>query len=369
MAKTVLIPQTTIIADLSDDGAYYYNFGDTQVSEGKITVAFDGVAYNVQNMSDKNGDYGAPYDDSTNKFDFSTYPFNLFCQMLEGLWQTQVAVQDGNEHTIEVYTGEDEEEGGGNMPSSEITGKTFEEMLAASTQLDLSAKFKDYIYEFTNDVHAMGEVVYFHEEGSAKILFKDAEFKKPVTDYELLAMYLSEVVPVQLTDENKALQRFELLTSEKLHFLEYKDSSVTKRFYQIGDYFSGEAYKDLMGFVPGDAPKSSYAIVGTAIVGKDVVAPGEPTPPQPQESVLIPETTFTTEQRPYIFRGIEPFRFASIKIILDGEEMTLTGEKTDANVISYRFGDSSLIYCNFENANVVFSENAASTHTIKVLAR
>lgn len=162
------------------------------------------------------------------------------------------------------------------MANSKITGKTFEEMLAASTQLDLSVKFKDYIYEFSNDVHAMGEVIYVHEEGDSKILFKDAEFKKQVTDYELLAMYLSEVVPVQLTDENKALQRFELLTSEKLHFLEYKDTSVTKRFYQIGDYFSGETYKDLMGFVPGDPqPAGGYAVVGTAIVGTDIVGPNE----------------------------------------------------------------------------------------------
>jgi len=191
-------------------------------------------------------------------------------------YYTNIDVQDGNEHTIEIYTGEDEQEGG-NMPNSKITGKTFEEMLAASTQLDLSAKFKDYIYEFSNDVHAMGEVIYVYEEGDSKILFKDAEFKKPVTDYELLAMYLSEVVPVQLTDENKALQRFELLTSEKLHFLEYKDASVTKRFYQIGDYFSGEAYKDLMGFVPGDSKSDSgdSAVVGTAVVGTAVVAPSE----------------------------------------------------------------------------------------------
>ena len=103
MAKTVLIPQTTFTGILTPQEDYYYNLNETKIIEDKITVVFDGVAYNVQNMSDENGDYGAPYDDE--KFDFSTYPFNLYSGFSseEESWITQVSVQDANEHTIEVY--------------------------------------------------------------------------------------------------------------------------------------------------------------------------------------------------------------------------------------------------------------------------
>lgn len=152
------------------------------------------------------------------------------------------------------------------MAKSKITGKTFEEMLSESTELDLSAKFKDIIYEFSNDVHAMGIVVYTYEEGSAKFLFKDPAFTQPVTDYELLAMYLDEVVATRLADENTSLERCRDLEAEKVKYLEYKEGDFVKRFYKIGDYYSGGTFSDLFGFVP-DLP-----LVGTAVVGKGKIA-------------------------------------------------------------------------------------------------
>ena len=171
------------------------------------------------------------------------------------------------------------------MAKSKITGKTFEEMLSESTELDLSAKFKDIIYEFSNDVHAMGIVVYTYEEGSAKFLFKDPAFTQPVTDYELLAMYLDEVVATRLADENTSLERCRDLEAEKVKYLEYKEGDFVKRFYKIGEYYSGETYNDLNGFVPGGMP-----LVGTAVVGVDKVAENEPVPMQ-----TIWEGTFVAE--------------------------------------------------------------------------
>ena len=161
------------------------------------------------------------------------------------------------------------------MAKSKITGKTFEEMLSESTELDLSEKFKDIIYEFSNDVHAMGMVVYTYEEENAKFLFKDPDFTKPITDYELLAMYLDEVVATRLVDEDTSLERCRDLENEKVQYYEYKDGSFIKRFYKIGEYYSGETYNDLNGFVPGNMP-----LVGTAIVGVDKVAENEPVPMQ-----------------------------------------------------------------------------------------
>jgi len=162
------------------------------------------------------------------------------------------------------------------MANSTITGKSFSEMLNEATSLDMRDKFKGLIYEFTDDVHAMAQIVYFYEEDGNTFLFKDAEFKKPVTDNEFLAMYLDEVVPVTLGN-GTSMTRYESLKTETLQFLEYNDTSLTKRFYEVGNHFSGEAYQDLMGFVPGDSKSDSgdSAVVGTAVVGTAVVAPSE----------------------------------------------------------------------------------------------
>lgn len=78
--------------------------------------------------------------------------------------------------------------------------------------------------------------------GIQNSFFKDQEYTKPVTDNELLAMYLDEVVPTRLVDNNKSLERIRDLKSEKLKFLEYKSDDITKKFYKIGNYFSGETY-------------------------------------------------------------------------------------------------------------------------------
>lgn len=155
------------------------------------------------------------------------------------------------------------------MAGSIITGKTFEEMISEATVLDLSARFKDQIHEFSDDVHAMGIVIYVHEDGESKFLFKDPEFIKPISDYDLLAIYLDEVVATYLTENNTVLSRYRDLESASVKYLEYKDANIAKRFYQIGNFYSGETYRDLNGYVPGAKPVS---VVGKAIVGKAIVS-------------------------------------------------------------------------------------------------
>lgn len=233
------------------------------------------------------------------------------------------------------------------MAKSKITGKTFDEMLSESTELDLSAKFKDIIYEFSNDVHAMGIVIYTYEEGSAKFLFKDPAFTQPVTDYELLAMYLDEVVATRLADENTSLERCRDLEAEKVKYLEYKEGDFVKRFYKIGDYYSGGTFSDLFGFVP-DLP-----LVGTAVVGKDKIA-GE-------EATVLFEASFhiddTAEDSYYCFDESVPSEYGTapglqdimqitslneVKVTFDGNEfiVPISSSTTQSGNPSYSFGNS-----------------------------
>lgn len=50
--------------------------------------------------------------------------------------------------------------------------KTFEEILSESTELKLTDKFKDKIFEFSNEVNAMGIVVNTREDGNSKFFFQ-----------------------------------------------------------------------------------------------------------------------------------------------------------------------------------------------------
>lgn len=233
------------------------------------------------------------------------------------------------------------------MTKSKITGKTFDEMLSESTELDLSAKFKDIIYEFSNDVHAMGIVIYTYEEGSAKFLFKDPAFTQPVTDYELLAMYLDEVVATRLADEDTSLERYRDLEAEKVKYLEYKEGDFVKRFYKIGDYYSGGTFSDLFGFVP-DLP-----LVGTAVVGKDKIAC--------KEATVLFEASFhiddTAEDSYYCFDESVPSEYGTapglqdimqitslneVKVTFDGNEfiVPISSSTTQSDNPSYSFGNS-----------------------------
>ena len=263
------------------------------------------------------------------------------------------------------------------MAKSKITGKTFDEMLSESTELDLSAKFKDIIYEFSNDVHAMGMVVYTYEEGSSKFLFKDSSFKNPVTDYELLAMYLDEVVATRLADENTSLERCRDLEAEKVKYLEYKEGDFVKRFYKIGNYFSGETYFDLNGFVPGD---SKYALVGSAIVGKSVV--GKEEKPAMQ---TIWEGTFTgeeTSRNGFTYFLYSPSDTQNMNLIKSLSEVSVTFDGTAYKLPvqnhsgSYGFGEENpefndypfLVGCDMfvEGPVLHIMTQTAGPHTLKV---
>ena len=143
------------------------------------------------------------------------------------------------------------------MAKSKITGKTFDEMLSESTELDISSKFKNGIYEDSRSVHSMGMIIHLYAEDGGIFLFKDAGLTEPVTDNELLAMYLDEVKPVYLAGDNSLLKSFSKFQpsneiGRNTLYLEYKDENIEKRFFKVNNmYYSGETYEDLFGSVPG----------------------------------------------------------------------------------------------------------------------
>ena len=263
------------------------------------------------------------------------------------------------------------------MAKSKITGKTFEEMLSESTELDLSAKFKDIIYEFSNDVHAMGIVVYTYEEENAKFLFKDPAFTQPVTDYELLAMYLDEVVATRLVDSDMSLERCGYFETEKVNFLEYKEDNFLKKFYKIGNYFSGETYFDLNGFAPGD---SELALVDSAIVDTSVVGEEEApamqtiwedtfTPTEEEETPFGKVYSYTTEdvQNAELLKNVSEVNVTfdgtlyTLPVVFGGDRYTI-GELSGENATPFMFAYDAVSEPNYAGVGTLTD----GPHTIKI---
>jgi len=255
MAKTVLIPQTTFVGE--DRGAgFIYEFHQYKVNVKNIKVVFDNVAYNVKNDEEEGNDYaayGAPWDETTNKYDFSVYPFSLG-SLTNPDWQTYIWVQDGNEHTIEVYV-EDEPVVTVQKPGVQVL------------QLDERLVIFD---------ETTGDIVTF--DGENWLLGND-------------------------------------------------------------------------GFGKSVMP-SKYAVVGTAIVGKDVVAPGEPTPPQPEPEdeytvQLVPSQTFTGIENPIMQNYTAELTYErqmmaaplTIKVVFDGNSY-LDLPRSEGGTGIYYYGDT-----------------------------
>lgn len=103
--KTVLIPQTTFTAeDVVGVNFYAYDIPDLLINEDKINVVFDGVKYEnlpvtIEQSAEQN-DYYYGGDATGDDVDFSVYPFVILSSSIN---KTSIFVQDGNEHTIEVY--------------------------------------------------------------------------------------------------------------------------------------------------------------------------------------------------------------------------------------------------------------------------
>ena len=241
MAKTVLIPQTTFTAQ-EQGSDYTYKLGNYELNQDKIIVSFDGVNYEVEKVTTHAVNYYV--DDSIQPFYF--YIMSQFIDRTM-TWLSTIFVNDGNEHTIEVYV-EDEPVVTVQKPGVQV--------------LQLDERL--IIFDETT-----GDIVTFDGEN-----------------------------------------------------------------WQLGSDNFGEA------IMP-----SKYAVVGTAIVGKDVVAPGEPTPPQPEPEdeynvLIIPETKFTGTKMPfggelydYIFEYV--LMETNYKVLFDGTKYILNSTVSDG---SYDYG-------------------------------
>lgn len=77
--STLLFSETVTTAD-DGSGIYTGNLAySSPIDAESIVVTFDGIDYTCGNMSPfpSVSDYGAPWSDNLNSFDFSEYPFNL----------------------------------------------------------------------------------------------------------------------------------------------------------------------------------------------------------------------------------------------------------------------------------------------------
>lgn len=111
MAKEILIPQTSFTAYSVGQRYYLFEFSDVSFKNEKISVIFDGNLYICSRLYlevDADGylcAYGAPYNSGIPNYDFTEYPFNIEPDGRNNL--VAVAVGDTNQHTIEIYTGND----------------------------------------------------------------------------------------------------------------------------------------------------------------------------------------------------------------------------------------------------------------------
>lgn len=77
---------TTEAGNVTNEGDFIY---DTPITADTVKVAFNGVEYTCQRMIE--GDYGAPYNGSTETFDWSEYPFNFKSSLGGNILVTEVA--------------------------------------------------------------------------------------------------------------------------------------------------------------------------------------------------------------------------------------------------------------------------------------
>jgi len=249
MAKTILLPQTTFTAeDVVDLNFYAYDIPDLLINEDKINVVFDDVKYEdlpvTIEQSQEQNDYYYGGDATGDDVDFSVYPFVIQSSSVNDnggiINTTYIFVQDGNEHTIEIYTGEDE------------------------------------------------PVVTVQKSG------------------------------VQVLQLDERLIIFDETTGDVVTFDGENWQSSSDNF--------GEAVMP-----------SKYAVVGTAIVGKDVVAPGEKT-----KTVIIPETSFT---------GVESgsaFRYRINDLLIDEDSITVVFDGVKYENIAREYVDVSNAYGSFD---------------------
>lgn len=296
MAKEILIPETSFIGRNEGD-CYQYSIDDIFFSNESVFVKFDGVKYECDLIDGTPvPSYGAPYDEQNDTYDFSDYPFAIEIEGTSVFEQARatIYVQDGNEHTIEVYVGEEGEQ---------------------------------ILHQHSN-VRTQDNQIFYFDENTGDFIFFDGDSWGQNND-----AWGKGIVPPK------------------------------SKVAVVGTAIVGT---DVVG-----ESSSETALVDSAIVDTDVVGEEE----EPQEVVLIPETTFTIVGGEfgafYEFDGIVPFKYTQVKIIYDGEEIIADGFAGLGGNIGYRISENEVLSCN-ETQNIVsyeYEDNTSSSlaHTIKVI--
>ena len=94
--RTQLFSET--VTTTLDEGYYYSTLTYSQLIDAdSIIVIYDGTEYECQPIN--TGEYGAPWSDELNSYDYSTYPFNLYT---ESNLEANLATETAGEHTIAV---------------------------------------------------------------------------------------------------------------------------------------------------------------------------------------------------------------------------------------------------------------------------
>lgn len=73
----------------------------TKITADTIKVTFNGVEYTCQKMSEN--DYGAPYNGSTNTYDWSEYPFNI-APIIEG---SELVTETAGTYSVKIEVTEE----------------------------------------------------------------------------------------------------------------------------------------------------------------------------------------------------------------------------------------------------------------------
>ena len=107
--QTYIVPSmkfTATMRSANENTNYYFYPFDADIPDDALNVVFDGVTYTVE------WDYGvlgAPYNDRTDRYDFSTYPFaitekSIYDEATDDYYvKWCVFVPDDEEHSLEIY--------------------------------------------------------------------------------------------------------------------------------------------------------------------------------------------------------------------------------------------------------------------------
>jgi len=92
---------TTVNDNGFNDGALVYS---ERITADTIKVTFDGTEYICENVSTIEGqyEYGAPYNGSTDNFDWSEYPFNIISTIVDGTVNNIITTETSGTYQVKI---------------------------------------------------------------------------------------------------------------------------------------------------------------------------------------------------------------------------------------------------------------------------